>query len=118
VELAPAKLVVRRDAREKLGCESCDGELVRAPPGDKVVAGGRLGSTLVGMLLVDKYEDGPPLHRQKQRFERMGLSLPILDPRGSGHLGDGLAAAAVAAGDLGGAGGEGDASRRHRPAGA
>jgi transposase len=77
VELVPAKLVVRRDVREKLGCESCDGEIVRAPPGDKVVAGGRLGSTLVGTLLVDKYDDGLPLHRQKQRFERMGLSLPI-----------------------------------------
>ena len=77
VELVPAKLVVRRDSREKLACESCDGEIVRAPPGDKVVAGGRLGSTLVGILLVDKYEDGLPLHRQKQRFERMGLSLPI-----------------------------------------
>jgi transposase len=77
VELVPAKLIVRRDIREKLGCETCDGEIVRAPLGDKVVSGGRLGSTLVAMLLVDKYEDGLPLHRQKQRFERMGLSLPI-----------------------------------------
>jgi transposase len=24
-------------------------------------------------VLVDKYDDGLPLHRQKQRFERMGL---------------------------------------------
>ena len=68
---------MRVDRREKLACESCEGELVRAPLGDKVVAAGRLGSTLVAALLVDKYDDGLPLHRQKQRFERMGLKLPI-----------------------------------------
>jgi transposase len=77
IDLIPAQVVVRCDAREKLACRSCDGELVRAPPGDKVVAGGRLGSTLVSVLLADKYEDGLPLHRQKARFERMGLSLPV-----------------------------------------
>ncbi len=77
VELIPAEVVVRIDRREKLACASCEGELVRAPVGDKVVCGGRLGTRLVSTLLVDKYDDGLPLHRQKQRFERMGLSLPI-----------------------------------------
>jgi transposase len=77
VELIPAEVVVRIDRREKLACVSCEGELVRAPVGDKVVCGGRLGTRLVSTLLVDKYDDGLPLHRQKQRFERMGLSLPI-----------------------------------------
>ena len=77
IELIPAEVVVRVDRREKLACANCEGELVRAPVGDKVVSGGRLGSTLVAELLVDKYDDGLPLHRQKQRFERMGLSLPI-----------------------------------------
>ena len=55
-ELVPAKVIVRRDLREKLACEDCDGELVRAPLGDKVVAGGRLGSQLVSELLVDKVQ--------------------------------------------------------------
>jgi hypothetical protein len=32
---------------------------------------------LVAALLVDKYDDGLPLHRQKQRFERMGLKLAV-----------------------------------------
>jgi transposase len=77
IELVPAQVVVRVDRREKLACESCQGELVRAPSGDKVVAAGRLGSTLVAQLVVDKYDDGLPLHRQKQRFERMGLKLPV-----------------------------------------
>lgn len=77
VELEPARVIVRRDAREKLACENCEGELIRAPLGDKVVAGGKLGSTLVATLLVEKYWDGLPLHRAKQRFERMGLSLSV-----------------------------------------
>ncbi len=77
IELVPAEVVVRVDRREKLACEVCEGELVRAPPGDKPVAGGSVGTTLVAQVLVDKYRDGLPLHRQKQRFERMGLSLPV-----------------------------------------
>jgi len=77
IELIPAEVVVRIDSREKLACASCEGELVRAPVGDKVVSGGRLGTRLVSTLLVDKYDDGLPLNRQRQRFERMGLALPI-----------------------------------------
>jgi len=77
IDLIPPEVIVRRDMREKLGCENCDGELVRAPLGEKVVDGGRLGSTLVAVLVVDKYDDGLPLHRQKLRFERMGIDLPV-----------------------------------------
>jgi transposase len=77
IELEPARVVVRVDRREKLACESCEGELARAPVGDKVVSGGRLGSSLVAALVVDKYDDGLPLHRQKRRFERMGVDLAV-----------------------------------------
>ena len=77
IELEPARVIVRVDRREKLGCETCEGKLVRAPVGDKVVSGGRLGSTLVAVLVVDKYDDGLPLHRQKRRFERMGVDLAV-----------------------------------------
>jgi transposase len=77
VELIPAEVVVRLDQREKLACEKCEGELVRAPAGDKVVPAGRMGTTLVAQLLVDKYRDGLPLHRQKQRFEQLGLPVSV-----------------------------------------
>lgn len=77
LELIPAELVVRRDLREKLACERCEGELVRAPLGNKVVAGGRFGPRLVAELVVDKYRDGLPLHRERQRFERLGCSLSV-----------------------------------------
>ncbi len=77
IDLIPAEVIVRRDQREKLACENCEGELVRAPLGDKVVEGGRLGSTLVGQLIIDKYWDGLPLHRQKQRFARMNFDVAV-----------------------------------------
>lgn len=77
IELIPAEVVVRVDKREKLACKPCEGELVRAPQGNKVVSAGKLGPGLVATLVVDKYDDGLPLHRQKQRFDRLGLILPI-----------------------------------------
>lgn len=76
LDLIPAQVIVRVDQREKLACRSCEAEVVRAPIGDKVVEGGRMGSALVAELLVDKYHDGIPLNRSKQRFARMGLDVP------------------------------------------
>ena len=46
IDLIPAQVVVRVDQREKLACRSCEAEVVRAPIGDKVIAGGRLGSAV------------------------------------------------------------------------
>ena len=77
IDLIPAEVVVRRDAREKLACTSCEGELVRAPLGLKVVQGGRASNGAVAQILVDKYRDGLPLHRQAERFERLGWKVPV-----------------------------------------
>jgi transposase len=76
-ELRPAEIFVRVEMREKLWCEPCEGQIVRAPIGDRVVSGGRFGPTLVAQLVMDKYDDGLPLHRQKQRFARMGLATSV-----------------------------------------
>lgn len=76
IDLIPAEVIVRLDKREVLACKPCDGEMVRAPMGDKVVDGGLYGSTLVGQMVVDKYDDGLPLYRQGKRLERIGLSVP------------------------------------------
>ncbi len=77
IELIPAEVMVRLDQREKLACKDCEGELVRAPRGDKIVSGGKFGCNLVATLLVDKYRDGLPLHRQKRRFAQMGLPVAV-----------------------------------------
>ena len=77
IELIPAKVIVRRDVREKLACPPCEGELVRAPVGEKIVENGKLGLRLVAQLMVDKYIDGLPLHRQRERMQRLGLDLSV-----------------------------------------
>ncbi len=77
IELIPAEVVVRVDKREKLACEACEGELVRAPVGDKVVAGGIMGTSVAAQVVVDKYADGLPLHRQQERFERLGFEVAV-----------------------------------------
>lgn len=76
IDLIPAEVIVRRDIREILACEPCDAELVRAPMGDKVIEAGAYGSALVADLVVSKYQDGLPLHRQGQRLGRLGLDMP------------------------------------------
>lgn len=77
LDLIPAEVFVRVDRREKLACDECEAEVVRAPRGDKVVEGGRMGCALVANILVEKYRDGLPLHRQRERFGRLGVTLPV-----------------------------------------
>jgi transposase len=77
LELIPAQLFVRQNLRELLVCKPCDSAPIRAPTGDNVVSGGRFGQSLVAQLLVDKYRDGLPLHRQRERFERIGFEIAV-----------------------------------------
>jgi transposase len=76
IELIPAEVIVREDMREVLVCTPCEGELSRAPLGDKVVSGGIYGSTLVSTMLVRKYDHGMTLHRQREELLRLGLDMP------------------------------------------
>jgi transposase len=76
IELIPAEVIVREDMREVLVCTACEGELERAPLGDKVVSRGIYGSVLVGTMLVRKYDHGMPLHRQREELLRLGLDMP------------------------------------------
>jgi transposase len=77
IELVPAEVIVRRDRREKLACDTCETELVRAPAGEKVVASGKIGLAMAATLLVEKYVDGLPLHRQRERLARLGLDIAV-----------------------------------------
>lgn len=76
IDLISAEVIVRLDMREVLVCKECDGEIVQAPTGDKVVEGGAYGSRLVGHLVIGKYWDSQPLNRLGQGLERLGLSMP------------------------------------------
>jgi len=75
LELITAKLYVRSDKREKRACVTCEAAVIRAPRGDKIVAGGQLGCSIGAQIVYDKYELGLPLHRQRRTFKRMGMTL-------------------------------------------
>lgn len=77
IELLPPEVIVRRDIRERLACAPCEGAAVRAPAGETVVPNGKLGLGLVASIVVDKYLDGLPLHRQRDRYRRLGLDLAV-----------------------------------------
>lgn len=76
IELIPAEVIVRVDRREVLSCAPCEGELERAPLGDKVISGGIYGSALVSTVFVRKYDHGMTLHRQREELQRLGLDMP------------------------------------------
>lgn len=76
IELIPAEVIVRVDRREVLSCTPCEGELDRAPLGDKVISGGIYGSALVSTVFVRKYDHGMTLHRQREELQRLGLDMP------------------------------------------
>jgi transposase len=76
IDIEPARAIIRDDRREKIACDNCDGAMTTAPLGDKVVEGGAYGSRLVADMLVAKYADGLPIHRQHERYQRIGLDLP------------------------------------------
>lgn len=77
IELLPPEVIVRRDIREQLECTACDAATVRAPAGETVVPNGKLGLALVASILVEKYLDGLPLHRQRDRLRRLGLDIAV-----------------------------------------
>lgn len=76
IEYKPGEVFVRNDRREVLACAGCDGEMTRAPMGDKVVSGGAYGSRLVAHLVIDKYWRGMPLYRQGEELAALGFEIP------------------------------------------
>lgn len=75
LERIPGKLFVRRYVRPKY--VSPDGEeIVIAELPTRPIDKGIAGPGLLAQIIIDKYCDHLPIHRQVQRFEREGMKLP------------------------------------------
>ncbi|HEU4609592.1 MAG TPA: IS66 family transposase [Chitinophagaceae bacterium] len=80
LECIPAELYVKKYIRPKYLAPAKKGNTestiiiasLPAQPIDKCIA----GPGLLAQLVIDKYQDHLPLHRQMQRFERAGVKLP------------------------------------------
>ena len=76
LELDPARLYIKRYIRYKYAQKdpSTDGVRIGELP-ERVIDKGIPGPGLLATILVDKYGDHLPLYRQRQRFEREGVSI-------------------------------------------
>ena len=75
LERIPGKLFVRQYVRPKYARPDGEGVVMAelpARPIDKGIA----GPGLLAQIIIDKYTDHLPIHRQIQRFEREGIKLP------------------------------------------
>jgi transposase len=74
LEYIPSSFKVIRHLRPKLSCRSCE-TIVQAPMPSLPIERGRPGPGLVAHVLVSKYCDHTPLHRQSVIYAREGVEL-------------------------------------------
>jgi transposase len=75
LDLVPAQLRVKVVCRPRYGCRSCEGALVQAPAPERPIDGGMATEALVAHIVVSKFCDALPLHRQAQMLKRQGITL-------------------------------------------
>ena len=76
LDFVPASLRVISHEREKLACRTCDeGGIAVAPPAAKLLERGLFEAGFLAQVLVARYQDHLPLHRQRAIFGREGVEL-------------------------------------------
>lgn len=74
LEVTPAAFYVKRIIRPKYARVHEEGVAIASLP-NRVIDKGILGTSVLAMLIVDKFVDHLPAYRQHQRFLRMGVEL-------------------------------------------
>lgn len=75
LDYVPASLFVVEHVRPKYVCRRCAGQMAIADLPPEPIAKGIPGAGLVAAVIVNKFVDHQPLHRQQQKFAREGLEL-------------------------------------------
>jgi transposase len=75
LDYKPASLFVVEHVRITYLCQHCKGELATAPKPPQPIDKGLPGPGLLAQVVVSKYHDHLPLHRQERIFERQGFLL-------------------------------------------
>jgi transposase len=86
IEYVPAKFVVHVERREKRACKQrgCKAEAVTAERSVAPDSTLRVGASVLAELIESKCDDAMPVHRQCDRFSRLGFSLP--EPTAYGYF--------------------------------
>ena len=76
LDVVPRRWFVRQTVREKFSCRDC--ERISEPPAPfHVIPRGRIGASLLAMILFEKYGQHQPLNRQSERYAREGIDLDL-----------------------------------------
>jgi transposase len=75
LDIVPAQLRVRVTRRPRYACRGCEEAVVVAPAPDRPVDGGMPTEALIAHVVVSKFADALPLHRQAQMLGRQGVTL-------------------------------------------
>lgn len=76
LDYVPASYKVIEHVRFKYACRTCQEGVVIAPPAAKVIEKGLAGPGLVADVIVGKFADHLPLHRQSEIMARQGIDMP------------------------------------------
>jgi transposase len=75
LDYVPASLVIKVHVRPKYACPHCRSGVHSAAPAPQVIPKALAGVGLLTQVLVSKYVDHLPLHRQESIFARQGVEL-------------------------------------------
>lgn len=82
LDIIPAKVQVARHIRYKYACKGCEGvesqgaTVLIAPAPPQLIPKSMATPGLLAHIVVAKFEDALPFHRQSKQFARMGIDLP------------------------------------------
>jgi transposase len=75
LDFVSARLKVLQIARLKKSCRRCE-KIVQEPAPSTPIQRGMAGANLLSHILVSKFDDHLPLHRQGEMFARLGIDIP------------------------------------------
>jgi transposase len=75
LDYVPASLYIVEHARPKYVCRQCAGQVAQAELPPEPIDKGIPGAGLLAEIIVNKFVDHQPLHRQQQKFQRQGVDI-------------------------------------------
>ena len=75
LDYVPASLYIVEHVRPKYVCRKCAGQVAQAALPPEPIEKGIPGAGLLAEIIVNKFVDHQPLHRQQQTFQRQGVDI-------------------------------------------
>lgn len=76
LEIIPAKIYVIQHVRKKYACKHCEETIKTSPMPVQAIPRSIASAGLLSHVLVSKFQDHLPLHRQEQMLRRIGVDIP------------------------------------------